>query len=313
MTTVGGRERRCSFERTNIAGEVTKEAAYLRTLADRVVQAALDSVPLRAALLAGSAGRGNADRFSDIDLLFYVDVVPSLNALSQIRRAVGGVNPLRRYEPTEYATGEEFTLSGVRTEVSFTTVARVESQISLLLDELDDVVSSRQKFLSGVAEGLPLYGDELIRSWKTRLVNYPESLRKEMIERNWDFFPLWYYDEAIAARDSELWRLDMLLSGAFNLLGVLAGLNRVYFARFELKRMRDLVAKMPLAPPSLADRMESLFRLPPPEAAKVFGALVEETRALVATEFPDLNLPIPFPPDTRQRPWPIREVDSRSR
>jgi hypothetical protein len=288
---------------------VTAEAGYLRRLADRVVRAALDSVPLRAALLAGSAARGNADRFSDIDLLFYVDDVPSLDALSQIRHAVGGVNPLRRHEPTEYATGEEFTLNGVRTEVSFTTVARVESQLSLLLDELEDVVSSRQKFLSGLADGLPLYGDELIGAWKTRLRNYPESLRKEMIERNWDFFPLWYYDEAMAARDSELWRLDILVSGAFNLLGVLAGLNRVYFARFELKRTRDLVAKMPLAPPSLADRMESLFRLPPSEAAEVFAALVEETRALVAAEFPDLSLPLPFPPGTQQRPWSIREAN----
>jgi hypothetical protein len=35
------------------------------------------------------------------------------------------------------------------------------------------------------------------------------------------------------------------------------GLNRLYFGRFELKRMRALIAKMKLAPPQLA-RMVSL-------------------------------------------------------
>jgi hypothetical protein len=73
-----------------------------------------------------------------------------------------------------------------------------------------------------------------------------------MIERHWDFFPLWYYRDAMAARDSELWRLDALLDGVFNLLGVLAALNRIYFARVHLKRTRELIDKMQLAPPALA-------------------------------------------------------------
>jgi hypothetical protein len=72
----------------------------------------------------------------------------------------------------------------------------------------------------------------------------------------------------------------MLLEAAFNLLGVLAALNRVYYARFELKRLRRLVAKLPLASPELADRLESLFRLPPAEAADELGKLVVETREL---------------------------------
>lgn len=281
------------------------ETEHLRALARRVVDVAVACVPLRAALLAGSAGRGNADRFSDVDLLFYVDQVPLVDVLAQIRLAVGGVDPVRRHEPTDYFNGEEFTLDRVRTEVAFTTVDRVEWQLDQLLVELQEIASPHQKFLSGIAEGLPLYGEELIVEWQTRVGNYPEPLRRAMIERHWDFFPLWYYGEAMAARDSELWRLDMLLNGAFNLLGVLAGLNRVYFARFELKRMRELIAKMELAPPSLADRLQSLFRLPPEEAASELGALVAETRQLVAGEFPDLNLPLLFPPGTRQQPWPL--------
>jgi len=284
---------------------VNAETEYLRALAGRVVEATASRIPIRAALLAGSAARGNADRFSDIDLLFYVDEVPTSEAITQVGEAVGGIEPLKRHEPTDHWNGEEFRLDGVRTEISFTTVEHIEWELDQLLDELDDIASPSQKLLSGLAEGLPLYGEPLIELWQKRLRDYPEPFRREMIVRHWNFFPLWYYGEAMARRDSELWRLDVLLEGAFNLLGVLAGLNRLYFARFELKRTRDLAAKMELAPPSLADRIEALFRLSPHEAAQSFGVLVEETRQLVAHELPDLELPLPFPPGTRQQPWSL--------
>lgn len=283
----------------------TPETVYLRSLAGRVVEATMTRVQIRAALLAGSAGRGNADRFSDLDLLFYVDEVPTMEAVEEIREALGGVDPLRRREPTKDASGEEFRLDGVRTELGFATVDWVEVWLNKLLVELDDIASSRQKFLAGLAEGLPLYGEALIEGWQRRLADYPEPFRAEMIRRHWDFFALWYYGEAMSLRDSELWRLDVLLEGAFNLLGVLAGLNRIYFARFELKRTRDLAAKMDLAPTALADRIEALFRMPPKEAALSFGTLIEETRQLVARELPSLELPLPFPPGTRQAPWTL--------
>jgi hypothetical protein len=111
--------------------------------------------------------------------------------------------------------------------------------------------------------------------------------------------------EAMAARDSELWRLDMLLDGVFNLRGVLSGLNRIYFARFEFKRTRELVGKMQLAPPALADRVEALFRLSSSEAADAFGTLIDETQKLVASELPDMKLELPQPLASRQVPWMI--------
>jgi hypothetical protein len=134
-----------------------------------------------------------------------------------------------------------------------------------------------------------------------------------MIQRHWNFFALWHYGEAMALRDSELWRLDVLLDGVFNLLGVLAGLNRLYFARFELKRTRDFISKMELAPTLLADRIEELFRLPPGDAADRFAALVEETRELVSAELPDLDLALPLPPGTRQQPWQLPRASLQRR
>ena len=208
-------------------------------------------------------------------------------------------------EATEHACGVEFELDGVRTEITFMTVARVEMRLEQLLDGLEEIDPMAQKAFLGVLEGLPLHGEELIERWQSRLRAYPEPLRRAMVERYWRFFPLWYYADSMAARDAELWRLDMLLEAAFNLLGVLAGLNRLYFSRFELKRMRALIDRMQIAPPHLADRLESLFRLEPRRAADELERLVEETRELVAAELADLERPLPLrlPPKARQQPW----------
>jgi predicted nucleotidyltransferase len=280
-------------------------AEHLRVLARRIVDEALKRVPPRAALLTGSAGRGDADFYSDIDLLLYVDAIPPETLVAEIREAVGGTNPIRKGEPTDYFSGEEFDLHGVRTEVSFVALAWAEARLDELLTRIEEFDSPSQKVLSGILDGLPLYGEDLIERRRVRIRDYPEQLRRAMVERHWNFFPLWYYGEAMAARDAELWRLDMLLEAAFNLLGVLAALNRVYFSRFELKQMRALIAKMELAPPELADRLESLFGLEPDLAAAELGRLVDETRMLVAPELPDLELALRFPPGTRQQPWSI--------
>lgn len=284
----------------------TPASLRLRAVASRIVGEALQRVPLRAALLAGSAARGDSDYYSDLDLILYVDELPTDEVLTAIQTAVGGVEPTRR-ERTEHACGEEFTLDGIRVELPFITVVRVESHFDQLLDRAEEIHTPLQKVPIGIIEGLPLHGADLIEQWRGRLREYPDSLQLAMIERHWSFVPLWYHADAMAARDSELWRLEVLLEASFNILAVLAGLNRIYFSRFELKGLRRLISRMQLSPPDLADRLESLFRLEPKQAAAELERLVDETRALVAAELADVDLALRFPPGARQRSWQIAE------
>jgi hypothetical protein len=273
---------------------------HVRALARRVLDAALELGPLRGALLAGSGARADADFYSDVDLLLYVDELPPEDRLERLQEALGGVNPVPIAPPHLV----QFDVGGVAVQVGYTTVEQIDAELEGALVRLEEIIGSpNQKLLGGLLEGLPLYGDELIARWRDRVAVYPEALQRASIEHHWRFFPLWFYAEPMAVRDSELWRLDMLLEAAFNLLGVLAALNRVYYARFELKRLRKLEAKFALAPPDLADRLESLFRLPAGEAADELGRLVLETRELVSHELPELELPLRRPPGTRAQPW----------
>jgi hypothetical protein len=165
----------------------------------------------------------------------------------------------------------------------------------------EELESPLQKAVEGILDGLPLHGPELIERWRSRVADYPDSLRRAMIERHWRFFPLWYVDGQVAERDALLWRQEILVNAAFDLLAVLAALNRLYFTRFQLKRMRKLVGRMRLAPPDLADRLERLFEAE--DAAHEFERLVAETQALVAAELPDLELRLRQPIGARRERW----------
>jgi len=284
------------------AVEGSAATEHLRALARRIVAAAVVRVPLRAALLGGSAGRGDADLYSDLDLLLYVDDVPPPGTRTELRDALGGKEPWPRESSEDFA-GEEFDVDGIRCEVSFVSVPFVERRLDEILGRIEDFDSPSQKAVAGLLEGLALHGNELVERWRVRARAYPEELRREMIRRHWRVLPLWYHAGAIALRDAELWRLDSLLDAAFDLLAVLAALNRVYFSRFELKRTRTFAAKLELAPRRLVERLESLFQLDAEAAAAELGRLVEETRAIVSAELPDLELPLRHPPGTRRRPW----------
>src|SRR5439155_13900622 len=191
---------------------------HLRVRARRIVEEARRLVPLRAALLAGSAGRGDADFYSDIDLLLYVDELPTDETVAAVRDVVGGTDPSGK-ERTEQACGEEFDLDGVHAEMVFFKVREFEARLDDLLDRLVDFDAPTQKILMGLAEGLALEGADLIERWRARVSDFPEPLRRAMIERYWTFFPLWYYTDVLAEHDAELWRLDVLVEAAFNLLG----------------------------------------------------------------------------------------------
>jgi hypothetical protein len=69
---------------------------------------------------------------------------------------------------------------------------------------------------------------------------------------------------------------------------VLAGLNRVYFSTFQFKRMHAFAARLAIAPPDLADRLERLFDRPHWAGASL-EALTAETIALVERELPDVD------------------------
>ena len=198
---------------------------------------------------------------------------------------------------------DQFPLGGVQCQVGVIPAADVDDELDGLLVEHEGLDTPVGKIATGLLEGIPLHGEELLGRWRARVADYPQGLREAMVKHWWRFFPLWYHEQALASRDAGLWRQEELVNAAYALIGTLAGVNRLYFARFEFKRQRAFLAKLAVAPPRFAERLESLFTLPPAEAISELGALVLETQAIVQRELPGVDVTLRRPPGAQVEPW----------
>jgi len=59
-------------------------------------------------------------------------------------------------------------------------------------------------------------------------------------------FPLRYWQEALQARDVRIWMQQELVQIAFSVLGVLAGVNRVYFFSVPTETDAGIRAAIPI-------------------------------------------------------------------
>jgi len=278
---------------------------HLRTLARHLAHSYRTFTQPRAILLVGSAATGDADAYSDLDLILYYDELPQQQALTAARQQLGAER-FRISGQDEDGYGERFYLSGVECQVAHLTVRRVEEGIAKLVVDLD-LSDVRLKVMSGLFEGVAIHGEELIERWRTQ-ARYGDELQREMIRKHWRFFPWWYFQERLTTRDATAWRHDVLVQSTYNIVGVLAALNRLFFSTLEFKRMSKFTSRLTIAPPNLGDRLEALFSSDERTSTAELEQLVRETKALIADRFPDLDLSIewggiPTPPGSREPPW----------
>ena len=128
-----------------------------------------------------------------------------------------------------------------------------------------------------------------------------------MVEHYGTFYPIWYLSPRLGVRDATIWLVESFVESSRNLLGVLAGLNRVYFTTFQFKRMRRFIDQLAIAPENLADRIESLFAGDHAAAVIELEALVRETVALVQLHMPEVSIPVDkLHLGERLQPWQPR-------
>jgi predicted nucleotidyltransferase len=275
----------------------------LRTLAERITEVYRRHMPVDAALLAGSAARGDADEYSDLDLLLYGETVPPYEKAVAAQRELGAGQAVAILPHGEQGFLDQFPLEGVACQVGLLSLADLEADLERLLVAHEGLDTPLPKIATGLLEGIPLHGEALVGRLRSRVEDYPESLRRAMVEHWWRFFPLWHFEPSLASRDVPLWQQEELVNAAYALVGTLAGVNRLYFARFEFKRERAFLAKLELAPERFAERLLGLFASSEP--LRELEQLVADTQAVVERELPGVDVSLRRPPGSRQDPWPV--------
>ncbi len=273
-------------------------------LARRTTAAYLAHAHPRAILLSGSAAEGQSDFYSDLDMILYYDELPSDEALDAARQQNNGSD--RNWligDRNEGEIAESYNVGGVECQFAHTTIAAWEKVIASIVDRLE-VATPNQKAMSGLLYGIPVHGEELIRRWQARVAPYPDALAQAMIEKYLAFSPIWYTRQRFITRDATLWLNQTLVESAQNILGVLAGLNRLYYSTFQFKRMRQFVDQLSIKPDHLADRLDDLFRLDAEAAIDQLESLVADTVALVEKHQPQADTSkVRQKLGQRQQPW----------
>ncbi len=287
----------------SIADQATA-SSHLLVLARRIAAAYLTHAQPQAILLTGSAAENQSDCYSDIDTILYYDELPSEEALHAARQPNTGSDRLWVIgDRGEGAIVESYLVDGVECQFAHTTIAAWEKDIAAVLDKLE-VATPNQKALSGLLHGIPLHGEALIRQWQARAADYSDALAQAMVEKYLAFSPIWYTRQRFITRDATLWLYQTLVESAQNILGVLAGLNRLYYSTFQFKRMRLFVDQMSIKPDDLADRLDSLFRLDAEPAINQLESLVADTVALVEKHKPQVDTSkVRQRLGQRQQPW----------
>ena len=251
-------------------GGRTDESDYLLRMGRQILEPYTKLPSARAAMITGSAAEGISDRFSDLDMtVYYEGDLPSEATLARIREENGA--PERAWFMGERAEGniaEAYELDGVQAQIGHVTITAWENDIAEVLERWN-ADTPLHKAMSGTLECVAVQGEAYVERWKARIRDYPEELARAMVERWLRFFPVWYVQDALEARDATLWHFQIRTETAYNLIGILAGLNRLYFTTFQFKKMRRFLDGMPIKPERLADRLEDVFRQSPVRRRRV--------------------------------------------
>lgn len=244
---------------------------------------------VRMIVAGGSAARGQADAYSDIDLIVYWERVDAGWLASAPLGPAGGARFTFRavVEGTVYL--EQYFIGDLKLDVAHIALAWWEDLASAVLERAD-TADEKQDTLAGFMLAAPLYGGELYAQWRARLAAYPDALARRMVEQHLFFYPLWVLEQHGLARGDIFSFYDLMCGAIKRLVGVLAGINRVYVSTEHLKRVGDIVRSMPIRPPGAAERIESLLTIERAQAPAALGALIAETLDLVEARMPEVDI-----------------------
>ncbi len=257
-------------------------AAWRMAVARRAAAGYAGNPGLAALAVAGSVGGGVADRFSDLELDCYWFRPPAeAERLAPVASLGGQLTALWDYDQDDEEWSEDYRVGELDITVSNFLVSSAERFLEdVVLRASTDPV--RHMRLAAFQRSCPLFGAELMASWRTRADAFPDRLVSVLVEQALapEVLRGWGAREALVSRGDGLAVGDLLARAGSAVVRVVLAVNRVYLPHRQLKWQRHLIAGLALVPERLAERLESMSASPPEEALRTAEALLGETAAL---------------------------------
>jgi hypothetical protein len=252
-------------------------------------------------MVAGSVGRGSADRYSDVEVdVYYAEPPTEAERVAAVERC-GGTLELLAQDADEWE--EQMSIGGFHAHTSTFLVATMERYLSEVVDHCA-LAPEAQTRLFSLQHGITLTGDDQVERWRAKAAAYPDGLQRAMLEENLQFGRFGHAAEMLASRDDVLALYEIFVETGRQLLGALLGLNRIYVpAPGYLKSMDETIGLMAVTPADLSGRLKRSFRIEPSAAVGELEALIEETLGLVETHLSAFDT-APYRTDLAKRRTP---------
>ncbi|MEM7248716.1 MAG: DUF4037 domain-containing protein [Acidobacteriota bacterium] len=261
-------------------------ADRLRRVAEELLGRLDETDDLVAVGIGGSVARGTADRWSDLELGFFwrepVSTGERTTWLSSLGRDLTDQHDLTG---PPWSAGETLTWDDVSVDLVHRDLPGIEHELTLLLDE-HDPHPRRSQLASVLTSLIPLRGDEQLAAWKTRLVTYPEELRRRVVEEHL-FLTRAGIELHRARRDGFLFR-HALTEHQRRLVILLLALNRAWHPGY--KRLSTTLAGLSIAPSDLVARFEETLDAEPDRAWTVMRSLIDDVLELIEEQLPTLDV-----------------------
>lgn len=248
-----------------------------------------------AVMVSGSTARGDADRWSDVEVGVFWERRPTPAeriAVADIAQAAD-IRTVNEGSPPWY---DHIYLGAKRPDGLMVEV--VHTLTSAAEDMLDDVLTSHRPdgpsldAIKGIVDGRDARGPraDLVARWQERAQTYPRELALAVVRRDANIEQFWRW-QMLVDRDNPLLLAREFMRIASQLLTVLHALNGKYCGHpSAFKRLDNL--DLSLAPPSLAARIRAVFNGPADEGAQLLKDLVEETYDLVELQLPEVDVDV---------------------
>lgn len=248
-------------------------------------------------LVGGSTARGHADRYSDLEVgIFWHHPPTEEERRWVVQKAGADLLYLYPYDLAEEVWCDDFMVgrsqpdepkTGLLVEAVHYTTEFMQRTLDAVLKQYDPD-ELKQNLISGVAEGFPLAGTQVVDGWKAQADLYPRELAVAIVRKHATIDHFWRWEMWLERGDNRMMVYQAFSQIQQKLLHVLLALNRKYY--FGFKWLDTVIERLQIMPPNFSARLKSVYDLPPADAARELAALVEQTYDLVQVHLPEVDV-----------------------
>lgn len=244
-----------------------------------------DGPELLAMAVGGSVSRGQADAFSDLELLCFWDIFPDVDTRQKLVDSIGAdlIFPI-----DDDQNEDNLILKDIQVDILHNTVDYYDNMIE---DAWEFHLADYQTlgFLDTITYAYPLFGDDILNAWKEKTEVYPRELAINVIFDN--LVKLHNGNiELYIQRDNPTEYYAQMVSIQRKLFNILSAINKSYAGGY--KWMYPELEAMKIAPVNVSIRFKEMFTINKFEAVEDLYALVFETLILVKQQFPEVDFSV---------------------